>query len=166
MKAKTKINYKNLRLLVSRLEEQLDSPTAARFNMRHFGSAFIPGMTGHLPETYPICKTQACLAGETVLATGRGQIAEQGGIVLNSEIGNLGTYKIAQVAQEDLGLNNDQARRLFFFKGWYNWINRKNTTTGWPTKFEEMYNQAKTPQGRLYVAIQRVNHFIKTKGRQ
>jgi hypothetical protein len=41
-----------------------------------------------------------------------------------------------------------------------------STGHGWPLKFEKQYDDAKTPQGRLYVAIRRVEHFIKTKGRE
>lgn len=150
---------KNVRLLIVRLETALDSPEAARFNMRHFGNVFFKQITGALPEIAPVCKTQACLAGEAVLAVGTGRILESGGIALGE-----GDYpahvEILDQATKDLGLSRDQATRLFFFKGW------KQPKLGWPDKFAEAYENAKTPQGRLYVAIRRVEHFLATKGRE
>src|SRR6267154_1437395 len=98
------MKIKNLKLLVSRLEAQLDSPTAARFNMAHFGSAFTKNMIGVLQDFTPVCKTQACLAGETVLATGSGTIvAASGGIVLGTDTFTI-PIAIRRKATSDLGL--------------------------------------------------------------
>jgi hypothetical protein len=62
-------------------------------------------------------------------------------------------------AQKDLGLTSTQATKLFF-------LPRMGYKIGWPLKFQEAYDHAQTPQGRLYVAIRRVEHFTKTKGRE
>lgn len=150
---------KNLQLLLTRLENQLDSPEAARFNMNHFGTRATAYTAGVLEKFPPVCKTQACLGGETVLATGSGRILEGGGIEID-QAGYSSAEAIKDRAQKDLGLTNVQALRLFFFKRW------TASNNGWPEKFQQMYENAKTPQGRLYAAIRRVEHFIATKGRE
>lgn len=38
-------------------------------------------------------------------------------------------------------------------------------TCDWPKKYAEAYKKARTPQGRARVAAQRIDCFIKTKGR-
>lgn len=157
---KTIFRTKNLKLLVKRLEDLLDSPTAAQFNMHHFGSEYKSSMAGVLVEFPPICGTQACLAGETVIATGTGKFQEGGGIVLADGAGG---WSILFQAQKDLGLTKAQSNKLFFFG---RMLNERGNNLGWPTQFEEAYDNAKTPQGRLYVAIRRVEHFIKTRGRE
>src|SRR5579859_3840239 len=144
--------YKNVRLLISRLEKQLDSPEAARFNMLYFGNAWTPGMGGL--DVAPVCKTQACLAGETVLSTGSGTLSSHGGIYINAT--GFGGWNILTQAIKDLKLTEPQSERLFFFSS------MQESRRGWPKKFEEAYKNAKTPQGKLYVAIRRVEHFIET----
>jgi len=148
---------KNLKLLVKRLEDLLDSPTAAQFNMQYFGTAYRSTMQDVLVP--PICGTQACLAGETVIATGTGRLLDEGGIQI---IGGGFGWDIARQAQEDLSLTKHQANRLFFF----NRMLQREEGPGWPLQFQEAYENAKTPQGRLYVAIRRVEHFIKTRGEE
>lgn len=154
---------KNVKLLISRLEAQLDSPEAARFNMRYFGNVFNLGMVNLLQavkENPPACYTQACLAGETVLALKTGRLLESGGIALPN---GRGGWAIEAQAAEDLGLTPKQRKRLFFF---VSMNSDDDEPLGWPAKFEEAYRAAKTPQGRLYVAIRRVEHFLATKGRE
>lgn len=155
------MNTKNVKLLIERLEVLLDSPEAPRFNMRYFGNQWGKEMVNLLPivrENPPVCKTQACLAGEAVLATGSGQLHHNGGIILTSTGGS--GWEIESQAGKDLGLTLNQRRRLFFF------ANMNEEEIGWPKKFEEAYRAANTPQGRLYVAIRRVEHFLATKGRE
>jgi len=157
------MNKQKLTLLQERLEQQLDSPESARFNMKTFGSKYYPSMNDAFPEYPPVCGTQACLAGETVLSTGQGKIHEFGGILLDSDPDTRSSssgWLIQSEAAKALELTKAQAQRLFFFKAW-NMENR-----GWPIKYQRMYENAKTPQGRLYAAIRRVERFIETDGRE
>lgn len=103
----------------------------------------------------PVCKTQACLAGETVLAFNAAKILPTGGIILLDP--HTGT-EIVNVAQHALGLDSYETGRLFTFQSW------GARSNGWPEDFETAYRQAKTPAKRLAVAIKRVKHFIKTNG--
>ena len=152
------MNIKNLKLLVKRLEAQLDSPEAARFNMKNFGEQYYPGYPRALQA--PVCNTQACLAGEAALMSGQATIGPDGGLLNVFGERMLGGL-IEDKAVGFLGLNVEQRDKLFYTKSDHTWIK-----TGWPKKFDVAYAAAKTPQGRLYVAIRRVEHFIKTKGRQ
>lgn len=152
------MNIKNLKLLVKRLEAQLDSPEAARFNMKNFGEQYYPGYPRALQA--PVCNTQACLAGEAALLSGQATIDPDGGFLTLGGERMLGAY-IEEEAIEFLELSGEQRDRLFYTKSDQTWIK-----TGWPKKFDAAYAAAKTPQGRLYVAIRRVEHFIKTKGKQ
>jgi hypothetical protein len=149
------MKIKNLKRLVARLEAQIDSPSAARFNMHYFGNQYFHGAKNMPTEYPPVCKTQACLAGETVLEMGTGVLMPDGGIKLNNP-----SMYFPEQAGNDLGLDLNQRRRLFYFATW------GVGNIGWPVKFETAYTAAKTPQGRLYVAIRRVEHFIKTHGRE
>jgi len=157
------MNKQKLQVLLTRLENQLDSPEAARFNMRTFGSRYSASTDDAFPGFPPVCRTQACLAGETVLALNKAKIHPKGGILLLSDplkdSPSIGS-QIEQVAMDELELTTAQKQRLFFFK---NWTAHKR---GWPDNFQHMYENAQTPQGRLYAAIRRVEHFIKTNGRQ
>jgi hypothetical protein len=165
---KTKV----IKQLIARLEAQLDSPYAARFNMSHFGAGVGTSRTfslilGALQGFPPVCKTQACLAGETVLTTGSGHLLPSGGIALGpSEIE--AAWAIRHQADKDLELTPSQSRRLFFFEAWngQDYEPEDGFGNGWPEKFEEAYRNAKTPQGRLYVAIRRVEHFLRKGGRE
>lgn len=157
------MNLKNFKLLVEHLEKQLDSPSSARFNMLYFGNPFSVSKQGVLQP--PVCNTQACLAGETVLSTGTGRLKQSGGIEIafgRFEF-NTGNF-IQDQAIKDLGLTKAQSERLFFFSSML--IGHGAKKGGWPHKFEYEYRNAQTPQGRLYVAIRRVEHFVKTKGRE
>jgi hypothetical protein len=165
IKSKPKLNIKGLLALKARLETLLDTPEeAARFNMKHFGTPFRPSLDGTLGPV-PVCLTQACLAGETVLALGTGQLDDGGGIsIINPIEGVSNNWGVKYRADKDLGLTEAQSYRLFFFKNMTG-SSLSSRGYGWPTEYEQMYLRAKTPQGRLYAAILRVDKFIQTKGR-
>lgn len=151
------MNIPNLKKLVKHLEKQQKSQRAARFNMRYWGDRFISKDDSVGCLKTPVCKTQACLAGETVLAFNVAKILPTGGIFL-TDYPFSGTGRISDVAAEKLGLGPVETARLFTFKSWGPRLN------GWPEEFETAYEQAKTPAKRLAVTIQRVKHFIKTNG--
>jgi hypothetical protein len=152
------MKIKNLKLLVKRLEAILDSREAAQFNMNYFGNLYSNNLKDILPDFPPVCNTQACLAGETVLATGSGRLLPGGGIAMNPS----SCWDIEIQAIKDLGLTKEQALNLFYLRSW----TVSHGRYGWPEQFEQMYLTAKTPWGRLYAAILRVKHFIKTCGRE
>lgn len=125
---------------------------AERFNMIWAGAQVLPDMRGLIGD--PPCKTQACIAGETVLAAGVGWISKEGGIEMD------GDADILPVAQSLLKLTSEQKYRLFYLK------KENPSAEGWPNSFEQAYLEAATPNERAAVAQQRIEHFIKTKGRE
>jgi len=151
------MNIPNLQKLLKHLQKQQNSRRAARFNMKYWGDAHCASMSGVLKK--PVCKTQACLAGETVLALGAAEISAHGGLVLFSN--PFGS--IEKEAAQLLELDDLQRTKLFKFKTWTCSI-FSSSGNGWPVKFETAYEKAKTPSKRLGVAIQRLKHFIKTDG--
>lgn len=151
------MNIKNVRKLLSHLKKQQKTEQAARFNMRYFGASCTDGLNDILQQ--PVCNTQACLAGETVLALHAGYIKPNGGINIYKK-SPYRLYDIEDVAVKLLDLTDDERERLFFFRSMTGGAN------GWPKRFEDKYRNATTPVERLAVAISRVEHFIKTKGRQ
>lgn len=152
------MNIPNLKKLVAHLTKQRNSRQAARFNMSFWGDPFIMGMQGALQK--PICGTQACLAGETVLAFKKATIdPKNGGLIFPSSPCS-GGYLAELLAQEILDLDREQKNRLFKFKSWRS----ESEDCGWPANFETAYGEAETPKKRLDVAIARVKHFIATNG--
>lgn len=59
-------------------------------------------------------------------------------------------------ARRFLGLTIDQAYKLFAYVD----------GNGWPYAFQTAYNQARTLRERAKVAVARIEHFIKTEGRE
>lgn len=160
------MKIKVLKQLIEHLEKQLDSPAASRFNMEYFGNSINYAQAEMIEK--PVCGTQACLAGETVLTTGAGFLrpfvnGAGGGIELKSGLNFLGD--IEEQATRDLGLTYTQQKNLFYLNDMLR-EEESSLGMGWPEKFGKAYKDARTPQGRLYVAIRRIEHFIKTKGRE
>lgn len=142
------MNTELLRKVEKRLLKQ-----PARFNMRYFGAVALGINSLRDMLTVPVCKTQACIAGETLLAAGLDKIDKKNGGFVNG-------VDIAERAQEALGLNYDQAERLFYFQEW------SSGGRGWPSQFRNAYDEAKTPAARAKVAVDRIEHFIETEGRE
>jgi hypothetical protein len=161
-----------LKQLVQSLEELLDSPeSVGRFDMAHFGAIY--ELITPLPNSIkPVCNTAACLAGQTVLVFGTGVLNDDGGIDIIQKLelpsgwDDSRNNQILAQATKDLGLTANQRDRLFFFKGWYNVGTEETVYTGWPEQFRSQHDKAKTQQGRILAAIRRVEHFIKTQGRE
>lgn len=152
------MNKPAARKLLRHLMKQRQSPSAARFNMRHWG-----GATREIPDNdileQPICNTQACMAGETVLALNAGFLVKRiGGIRLYSQY-RVNDFGIQETAAKLLDLTEDEQYRLFYFKS-------MGYRHGWPKKYEDEYKNAKTPFDRLMAAIHRLSYFIATNGRK
>lgn len=143
--------------LLRHLTRQRDSKYAARFNMNYFGMQ-TGGYSMNGTLELPVCKTQACLAGETVLCLKGGFLGRQGGIELYKRY-RIEGLDIDSLATRILNLNEAERDRLFFL---YSHLGRP----GWPKEFDKQYLNAMTPFDRLEVVINRVAHFIDTDGRE
>jgi hypothetical protein len=91
----------------------------------------------------PPCNTLGCIAGWTCHLSGD-----------TPRKRNSFNYERARKA---LGLTPKEADRLFA----YTW-----NIGAWPEKFLQKYDAAKTPAGRARAAAQRIEHFIKTDGKE
>jgi hypothetical protein len=109
-----------------------------RLNMRTFRTE----VTGFY-ETDPPCGTTACIAGWAGL--------------LNDPPSRHMNW---QEGREVLGLSRPQSERLFTPPEF------GPATHCWPKEFRRRYNLARSPAGRAKVAAERIEHFIKTKGRE
>lgn len=151
------MNKRNLTKLLKHLEKQRNSKASAgRFNMAYWGESV--ETASQVLET-PVCKTQACMAGEATIALSATEFLKDGGLQLTVAAQKKfpGMWSISGVAGELLGLTDDQKLRLFYLKSW-------GYSQGWPEKYETAYRDATTPRARLTAAINRLKHFIKTDG--
>jgi len=131
-----------------------------RFNMRDWGKG-----SAHAPCGSVACIAgNACIVGEkglgfkipTKVRKGQRVIDWQGWY--NSEF--IGEFiGPEECASELLGLTTAQADRLFLIESLHGFV-------GWPERFEKAYLAAKTPPERAKVAAERIEHFIKTKGKE
>jgi len=150
------MNKPAARKLLRHLMKQQLSPSAARFNMRYWGNPRSEVTVEVLEE--PICNTQACMAGETVLALGGGYLVKGiGGINLYREF-RIKELDIEDTAAKLLDLTEEEQSRLFYFKS-------MGYERGWPKRYETSYKAATTASARLAVAIRRLEHFIVTNGK-
>ena len=122
-----------------------------RLNMQYWGTA-VEGC-GFVLQIPP-CKTQACIAGETVLAKRLVKIDKVNGGFLFPK----GEFRIADKAAALLNLSNEQADRLFYTKS------IRYNGGCWPAQFDKAYKEALTPLERAKVAAARIDHFIATNG--
>lgn len=98
------------------------------------------------------CGTKCCIAGTATLLDNPRQYLRW----LKDESDD----KVQFAATHALGLTESQAGRLFFLPGW------NDDYQGWPDKFAKRYNRASTAKGRAKVAADRIDHFIKTRGKE
>ena len=123
-----------------------------RFDMMTFGRKLNKRTIEALGKQAPPCGTVACIAGHVDwMAHPR----------LFAASVALGDYddSIVERAAKELGLNRFElsqdtyAGRLFF-------------DNEWPEKFQAALAEAKTPLQRAEVAVKRIEHFIKTNGKE
>ena len=122
-----------------------------RFDMMTFGTKLNKRTIKALGKQAPPCGTVACIAGHVDwMAHPR----------LFAASVALGDYddSIVERAAKELGLVFDpsqdtNAGRLFF-------------DNEWPEKFQAALAEAKTPLQRAEVAVKRIEHFIKTNGKE
>jgi hypothetical protein len=143
-----------------------------RFDMKEWGETSIGGGDKYiLRDQKPPCGFVGCLAGSAVAMEYKGKtlafdgayvrvvemIPATGEIIDSHEIG-----KTPEMAQEILGLSQEEADRLFFLPASLH----EASTLGWPEKYDKAYQAAKTLKGKARVAVRRIEHFIKTKGKE
>jgi hypothetical protein len=90
---------------------------------------------------YPACGTIACIGGWLTILTSK------------REVEGMASFRRLSWA---LGVPEAQAERLFAYVG------DTECDEGWPIKFAQAYNNAKTARQRARVAVRRIEHFIKT----
>ena len=122
-----------------------------RFDMMTFGTKLNKRTIKALGKQAPPCGTVACIAGHVDWMTHPRLFAASVA---------LGDYddSIVERAAKELGLGfepsqDTKAGRLFF-------------DNEWPEKFQAALAEAKTPLQRAEVAVKRIEHFIKTNGKE
>ena len=122
-----------------------------RFDMMTFGTKLNKRTIKALGKQAPPCGTVACIAGHVDWMTHPRLFAASVA---------LGDYddSIVERAAKELGLGfelsqDTYAGRLFF-------------DNEWPEKFQAALAEAKTPLQRAEVAVKRIEHFIKTNGKE
>jgi hypothetical protein len=138
----------NVRLLRRIEKEILAKPE--KFDMRDYAR---PVGVGHEDwanrayteqDSFELCKTTACIAGWADLLQNR----------------RCSIYGIASRAIEILGLTYEQADRLFY-------LGVQTHDEHWPEQFERPYLKAikkKKWADAAQIAVERIEHFIKTRG--
>jgi hypothetical protein len=159
----------NVKLLRAVKRMILEEPR--RLNMAHFAAMFtkedrpeqyVSRHESHQPtlEERPPCGAVMCVAGHTILADER----ERG--IFRKRFTRTVVHRINNAAhgeaQRLLGLTETEAHRLFYFKGW----DIFSPQVGWPDQFAEAYYRAKTPRQRAQATARRIEHFIRTKGKE
>ena len=124
-----------------------------RFDMMTFGDKLDKEAIEALGEEAPPCGTVACIAGHVDWMTHPRLFAASVAIDRFAR-----DDSIAKRAAIELGLGFDpsqdtNAGRLFF-------------DDEWPKKFQAAFSKAKTPLQRAKVAVKRIEHFIKTNGKE
>jgi hypothetical protein len=92
----------------------------------------------HQPMRFAKCGTAACIAGWSVLLTDG----------LHADMNDVRARAISL-----LGLNPNDYRHDELFD-----------VCGWPTKFADAYEKARSQKARAKIAADRIEHFIATKG--
>ena len=124
-----------------------------RFDMMTFGDKLDKEAIEALGEEAPPCGTVACIAGHVDWMTHPRLFAASVAIDRFAR-----DDSIAERAAKELGLGfelsqDTYAGRLFF-------------DDEWPKKFQAAFSKAKTPLQRAEVAVKRIEHFIKTNGKE
>mgnify|MGYP001601442776 CR=1 FL=1 len=105
-------------------------------------------------ETMPPCGTTACIAGfATILHKGMPDYVNKDFKARAWYLLDYAPVNYEGYAMDALQLGSEQAERLFY-------------VSSWPEKFLAAWEQASTPLRRAEVAVARIEHFIKTKGKE
>jgi len=160
-KQKNAVSKKTEKILMRMLDYIEKEPK--RLDMNTWGEIYSKGAeVDENEQELPPCKTVACLAGTCLLVTRAGLDFLRESYVTKEHANSYHEGNIdfpshtPDKAEEILGITDAQAKNLFYFADW------RSDGYGWPMKFVEQYNKAKTARGRFQVTKRRVLHFIKT----
>ena len=147
-----------------------------RFNLNLWGEIANPKKYKEIiaecsyPEDYdilqqkPSCGAVGCIAGDACILFGKIKPSK----VIKELDWELGVYTFPdntyRLAQEVLGLTENQALSLFLLKSWsWKFDDEGNDYVGWPNKFAKRLEKYK-PGTKKYaqVAVDRIEHFIRT----
>lgn len=108
-------------------------------------------------DQYSYCGTQACLAGHGCILAGTPveKIISKDGTKL------LADSTIFRRAKKFFELTQKEAWKLFGPP-----CSFSSDGTEWPLSFSKRYKSVKTPRAQARVARDRIEHFIKTKGKE
>ena len=110
--------------------------------------SFFPDGSPSVTQNPSHCGTAACIGGWAVhLSKGRKRLLDTRNEERNGE------FDVVDESSEILHLNKDQSTRLF-------------CTSEWPQELRDKYHNSATAKIRANVAADRIDHFIKTKGRE
>ena len=109
---------------------------------------------GVIPEgqEVPICKTHLCIGGSALLLSGEYKGIAEGWSVSITDLRGNSVTDYWKAAKRVLGLTQPQAIQLFNEPCWPEQFHSNNNTIGSRTLAHNM--------------VRRINHFIKTKGRE
>lgn len=145
----------NVRLL-RRIEREIKKEPR-RFNMNDWVDT---NASESLAKKFvPPCNTTACIAGWATLLSHKYKKDDAPDLPLPKTFRQKAEHlqEISEyyegVGQQALALTENQALNLFF-------------VDYWPEPYQTEHRFAKTPEGKAKVAIARIEHFIKTKGRE
>jgi hypothetical protein len=141
----------NVKLLRKIQQEVLAEPR--RLRMVTFGKLYTEADVAETftdPADAPPCNMAACIGGFADWLTKPK--------LFKRDIKRGGTNGIGDRARKELGLTEDQADRLFFFREW-------GYEKGWPARFSNAYRDAKTPLAKAKVAVARIDAFIESGGK-
>ena len=102
-------------------------------------------LAGRAPGIIPNCGTAACIAGW--------------GIAIDRKISHemarrmAANHNVSHEASKAFGLHDRQADCLF-------------SVSRWPERFRKQYKKRVSPLAKAKVAVARIEHFIKTEGRE
>lgn len=118
---------------------------------------YFPVRVGQMGRGAPPCGTIGCIAGWAVLLAER-KGREMPGltwrrILDRREAPDMDWDDFKPIAIRRLKLTAEQAHRLFH-------------VINWPRTFTVQYEKARTPKKMASVTAERIDHFIKTKGRE
>ena len=132
-----------------------------RLDMRDWGTFYPKAAAAYNPDFMPPCRTRACLAGGIMLTTEKGLaiLKERGLVKSKARFDEISFDRDTPIsAAKILGIKQNAADRLFYFKGWLN-------DQGWPDNYADAYREAasdSSPEGMFEATKNRVFHFIET----
>jgi hypothetical protein len=113
-------------------------------------------------KAHPACGTQACIAGTACILSGKAK--------LKTHKEGFKYFSLPQsaphIGQKELGLTHKEACRLFLLDSDWGDSGFEGFEGHWPHKFIQQYEGAKTNRKKARIAVARIEHFIKTCGKE